>query len=174
MVSSSVKKCLVLCFILLLLPDPAKCFSKELESYSPQINMTGLPSSVSSPEKLAEWMSKELSYRMEFPDKWQTPEETLVRRKGDCEDFALLASTFLNSISISNDIVIVEFRDLGVSHALCVWKDTGGGYNFISNRQMKHTGKTELAEAIGKYYPDWHKLLFVNERKKLVKTVRRK
>ncbi|MFH1552929.1 MAG: transglutaminase-like domain-containing protein [Candidatus Omnitrophota bacterium] len=143
-------------FILLTSILPTKGFSKELE---------GVPSSLQTPQDLANWLSREFVYRIEFPDRWQMPQETINSKKGDCEDFAILVSSLLTQSGTPNDIIIVKFRELNISHAVCIWQDKDGTYNFISNRKLTHTGRKSIEEAIGKFYPDWEKIIFSDGKK---------
>jgi len=140
---------------------------------SPAREMSGVPSFIRTPQDLAAWLADEFEYRMEIPDRWQDVSETISSRQGDCEDFAVLSSVVLQNLGISNDVVIVEFRDLKISHALCVWEDTDGTYSFISNKKIYYSGETELARAVQKFYPDWCKMVFTDHRKNPLKTVKR-
>ena len=97
-------------------------FSMTSPSLSAE-ELTDIPSSITTVQDLVEWFSREFSYRMEVPDTWQLPDETIRSKEGDCEDFAVLASAFLGKIGVQSDIAIVSFQGLGVSHALCSWKD---------------------------------------------------
>lgn len=133
-----------------------------------------MPSSVKTPEALAEWLASEFKYRLEFPDKWQSPDETILSKQGDCEDFAVLTSACLNRMGIANNILIVKFKNLGTSHAVCAWKDDAGSYNFISNRSLKQTHKKTLEAAIEKYYPDWGRITFTDEYNNRIRTLSRK
>lgn len=109
---------------------------------------------IRSPEDLVSWMSKELTYVMTLPGKMHLPEETLQKRSGDCDDFAVLASTMLTRMGIANDVIIIRFRKLSVAHAICIWKGKNGYYNFISNCELHRTGRKTVAAAIKRFYPD--------------------
>jgi len=151
--------------LLLMWLIPAICFA--------QPGMEGVPSSIRTPQELVEWLSGEFSYRLEMPDSWQSPQETVRTKKGDCEDFAVLVSAFLSRHGISNDILILKFKDLRTSHAICAWKTPGGTYNFTSNKRMHSTGRSELTDAIAKFYPDWEKITFTTRKNKDIKVVKR-
>jgi len=132
---------------------PAVLYAKTLDDF---------PSHIKTTEQLTEWYSGEFKYRMEYPDNWQTPRETIQFKEGDCEDFAFLSSDFLTRQGISNDVIIVKFRDLDVTHAICVWRENGGKYAFISNRRIIHTDESDLNMVLNKYYPDWENFSFVS------------
>ncbi|NQT32889.1 MAG: hypothetical protein HQ594_04375 [Candidatus Omnitrophica bacterium] len=108
----------------------------------------------------------EFSYVWEIPDSWQSPQETINKKAGDCEDFAALASAYLGSIGIPNDLIILEFKDLDISHAVCAWKNEKNRYNFISNQTLVRTGKKDILEAVEEYYPDCEKIVFSDLEKK--------
>jgi hypothetical protein len=149
-----------------LLPDIA--LSKELD-FSKELK--NVPSSVQTPQALANWLSSEFSYRMELLDQWQEPQETIDSRAGDCEDFAILVSALLTRLGIPNDVIILKFRDLNIAHAVCLWRDEDGSYNFISNGELKRTGKRHIESAIGKFYPDCEKITFLGPGKYCKRTI---
>ena len=156
-------KCLITVFVIALaalLPDIG--FSKELNFSK---DFENIPSSVQTPQALANWLSSEFSYRMELVDEWQKPRETISSRTGDCEDFAILASAFLTRSGIPNDIAIVKFRDLNISHAVCLWKGEDGSYSFISNGKLRRTGKRTIKSAIKKFYPDCENVILLDSNK---------
>lgn len=130
-------------------------------------------STVKTPEEIARWISSEFTYSVEFPDKWQSPEETIRLKRGDCEDFAILASEALKRQGIDNDIVIVKFEGLDTSHAICIWKDSRGIYSFISNKKLMKTGETDIRGAIERYYPDWRRITFTDPEHRNKRVLRR-
>ncbi len=136
-------------------------------------DLSGVPSSITTPQELARWLSTEFKYSFEIVDEWQTAQKTIDTCKGDCEDFAILSVEILDHLGIHGDIIIVKFRDLNMGHAICVWKEKDGTYSFISNRKMFRSGKNNIAEAIEKFYPDWESIIFTNENKQSLKIVKR-
>ena len=167
-----IQKSLIIWAILTLIL-PFEGLSRELEGV-PASLQNGAPSSLQSPKDISDWLSKEFSYRFELPDRWQDPTETISLKTGDCEDFAILSSELLGRIGISSDIVIVKFRDLNISHAICIWKNPNGSYDFISDRRLHRSGRERIEDAVERYYPDWEKLIFVDRNKKLKRTLCRK
>ena len=167
-----IQKTLIIVAILTLIL-PFEGLSRELEGV-PASLQNGVPSSIQSPKDISDWLSREFSYRFELPDRWQDPTETISSKAGDCEDFALLSSILLNKMGISNDIVIVKFRDLSISHAICVWKNSEGSLDFISDRSLFKTGHTRIQDAVERYYPDWEKLIYVDASMRQKKIIGRK
>ncbi|MDD5634449.1 MAG: transglutaminase-like domain-containing protein [Candidatus Omnitrophica bacterium] len=127
--------------------------------------LAGIPAYVKTPTDLANWMSEEFTYAMEYPDRWQSPQETIDKKGGDCDDFAILASAMLSNFNIDNDIVLVEFKGMNVAHLLCVWKNQDGTYSFISNKKLYNTGEEYLSDAIAHFYPDCSKFTLANKMK---------
>ena len=134
--------------------------------------LQGYPVSIKSPEELVGWLHKEFTYELKFPDYKQTLDETLKRRAGDCEDFALLSHTVLNGLGIKNEVVIVTYREIKVMHAICVFKH-GNTYSIISNREMIKTSRRSVNDAIAEIYPDWDKLAFLSSDGQPVRTIER-
>jgi hypothetical protein len=64
---------------------------------------------LSTQEEVLEWVADEITYRAEpdLNDNWQTPEETLATREGDCEDFVILSMYLLDLISIESNMAVV-------------------------------------------------------------------
>jgi len=136
--------------------------------------LTGIPETINTPEALTSWLKNEFRYRMEIIDEWQTPEETISFREGDCEDFAVLVSSILAGMGIQGDIAIVEFSGLDISHAICMWKDKNGTYNFTSNKTLYRTREEDIASAIQTYYPDWSRIVFTNDKGKELRSIKKR
>lgn len=138
------KKILMIIFLL----TPTFCFAQGLE------NISG---AIQTPQELGVWLANEFRYQGEIPDYWQSAEETLNLKTGDCEDFAILAQSVLKNLGIDSDIVIIKFRGLKECHAVCMFK-INGFYNFISNQKLIQTKQTSIREAVQEKYPDWQRI----------------
>jgi len=125
---------------------------------------------VHTPFELTNWLSHNFAYEMELPDHWQGAKETLELKKGDCEDFAILNQAVLGQLGIASEIVIVKFKGLNLSHAICIFKN-GEFYSYFSNKELVQTKARSIKEAIEKEYPDWEKLIFTNAKKENLKIV---
>ncbi len=77
------------------------------------------------------WNSK-LSYRHDIGDRWQTPEESLNRGMGDCEDYALGKMLTLERCGMSADLLrlmyVTYYRPGGVREAHMVLGYHGNEY----------------------------------------------
>ncbi|NQT32416.1 MAG: hypothetical protein HQ594_01945 [Candidatus Omnitrophica bacterium] len=131
------------------------------------------PHNINDMDTLMRWLNADFEYALKIPDNPQNVEEMMDKKTGDCDDFARVVSHFLSEWGTSSDVIIVKFKDLGIAHALCIWKDANGTYNFSSNRKVVHTGRSEVTEAIEYYYPDWDQIVYVNEDLKEMKKIRR-
>jgi predicted transglutaminase-like cysteine proteinase len=77
-------------------------------------------------------------------DYWAEPEETLARRAGDCEDFAILKMTALLQSGIpasSMSLVVLQDRKRGVFHAVLSVSTSSGTFvlDSLDNRVVKDT-----------------------------------
>lgn len=133
-----------------------------------------MPCSIGTAQELADWLSSEFKYQWKLNTRSQSAAQTILSKNGNCKDFAVLASAFLSKIGVKNDIAIVSFKDLNISHAICVWKDTEESYSFISNRSLFKTGKRSLEDAIERYYPDWEKIVIADSAQQYIRVIRRR
>jgi hypothetical protein len=163
-VGEKMRREIMLC-LLIVLAFPVICVSQEA---------LDVPSSIQSPRALSNWLTNEFTYELECPDRWKSPEETISSKAGDCGDFAILSTAILSRMGLSSDIIIVKFRGLDTSHAICVFKTRKGYYNFISNRDLVRTGKKTLEGAVSYFYPDWEEIVFTDRRSHPLKTIRRR
>ncbi len=128
-----------------------------------------IPSYVTTPAQLSQWFTAEFKYETEMPDYWQSAEETVDLKKGDCEDFAILAQVALEQSNIPSQIVVINFKGLpNQAHAVCIFK-TGDFYSFISNQQLIQTNASTISAAMQEQYPDWEQITFTNAKKENLK-----
>ena len=91
-----------------------------------------------------QWLPKNVRYKRDKnADIWSSPEETLERSYGDCEDYA-----FLNAAALR--LLGYEPKVLGIgksirSHAICVFKENGH-YLWFDNARLKKTNASTIAE----------------------------
>ena len=134
----------------------ANCFA--LENFS-------LPADVQSPDDLVTWYANEFEYRMELWDDWQSPEQTMATRTGDCEDFAYLTHTALKELGFENNVYILKFKGIKTKHAVCIFKENDGTYSIISNKEMYKTREADLKAAVERYYPDCSKFTIAKNKR---------
>jgi len=147
--------------ILLLLPNALK--AQTISEIIPPLN---------SPKEISDWLSKNFTYVGEMPDYWQNAQETLDKKTGDCEDFAILAQAILKKLHIPSQILIIKFQGINQLHAICVFKN-GEYYSFFSNQELIDTKSSLLKDAITEKYYDWERIVITNSRKETLKVVAR-
>ena len=86
-------------------------------------------------------------------DYWQSPEEFLSRRAGDCEDFALFAQSALTRIGFES-YVISLYAPAGYAHTVTLFKQDGV-YNIINDGRLYRYGTLTPEEALTRVRPDW-------------------
>lgn len=72
-----------------------------------------------SPVEAWYWIYENIEYKNDFSvhgvlEEWQTPEETMTIRSGDCDDKAILMAEFCHRMNIRCDVAIVWLPDLDV------------------------------------------------------------
>lgn len=121
-------------------------------------------------QEIAEWVKANITYNSDQNlhgerDYWQTPEETLVLRSGDCEDYAFLNQALLKRINIESLVLSVERSYRKIVHAICVFpRDTPTSY---LNNQYLHKSNSHVLYLIKSEYPDcrWLGILEFDTRK---------
>ncbi len=116
--------------------------------YEPQ----GVPSTIKTPQDIEKWFSS-LKSQMTLPDVPQTVQEMLESRAGDCDDFATLASKILADLGISSEVLVIQYTGTPLRHAICLWVDENGNYNFFSAQRLVRTGESDKGAVLGRYFP---------------------
>jgi len=87
-------------------------------------------------------------------DRWQSPEEFLQRRAGDCEDYALLAKELLQRNGIES-YVFSLFGEEGYAHTVSVFVDEEGRYNVINQDKLRRYRTPSLEQVAAQINPAW-------------------
>ena len=111
-----------------------------------------------TPEQLALFLNENLVFQEDRSmfgqtDYWQAPEEVLVRGRGDCEDYALLANDLLNRQG-RESFVFSLYGDQGYAHTVCVFVEENR-YNVLNQDRLVRCRAASLEELAGKIYPGW-------------------
>jgi hypothetical protein len=114
--------------------------------------LSGIPHNLKSPQDLEKWFSS-FKPQMQLPDVPQTVEEMLITRAGDCDDFATLASKSLAGLGISSTVLVIKFKGTPIRHAICLWKNESGSYDFFSSQRLVQTEKKSVDSVLKRYYP---------------------
>ena len=111
-----------------------------------------------SPQVISQWLKNNIVYEKDVfshssDDYWQTPEETVTLKTGDCEDFAFLAQALLRKINIYSTVLSMQYKK-GRGHAICIFTNKGY-YNFFDNAYLCTSKKISKRDLIEKAYPNW-------------------
>jgi predicted transglutaminase-like cysteine proteinase len=86
-------------------------------------------------------------------DYWASPQETMARGVGDCEDYALLKLAMLAAIGVPEpEMTVVVVKDLsrGIGHAVLAVR-TGEGYEVLDNLTDAVRSDAEIASYVPLY-----------------------
>ena len=87
-----------------------------------------LAEKLKTPPKIYYWVQKNIKYRRDFIfDTWQTPDETIRKRSGDCEDIAFLIKAMLDHLGYKN-VMIITKTEKGTGHIFNAVKYRGRWY----------------------------------------------
>ncbi len=94
----------------------------------------------------AMWLNNTVKYSKDRgSDSWSTPEDTLTRRTGDCEDIAFLNQTFLSVLGYKPKVMALLRSSSPRGHAICIFKENGY-YYWFDNTTLKKTSATTMDE----------------------------
>lgn len=118
---------------------------------------------IKTPEQLEEWLQDNCQYCSEKGiDIWQTPNTTIARKKGDCEDFAILSYSILKKLGYEAKIFMLDNIEIGQSsHAICIYKEKDN-YYFFSNQKLYKLQYKSVKELIESFYPEYEHIYEVN------------
>lgn len=143
------------------------CTSEKAEASTASANgdfsIQSLSPALVTPELIARYIWKNFSVesdRRQFGENehWQSPEELLRTRKGDCEDFALFAAEVLKANGISSFLVNIYGRKF--AHTICIFKENGK-YQILDGSKIKRINASTLNEVFLEAYPYWDKAAIV-------------
>lgn len=119
-------------------------------------------SQFNTPETLSKWLKSNIHYESDRTgdDNWQAPHETLAKKAGDCEDYAILAQALLSEIGIPSQIIMVVYGKgyKGKAHALCVFK-RNGAYEYLSGSYLHKSGAFALEGIMDQDYSEWQAIV---------------
>jgi predicted transglutaminase-like protease len=144
----------ILAFIIILMGIPAWF------AYGSVPDLETLVNDYPTMQKLSVWIESNIWYTREpkGQDNWQSAEETFKLKKGDCEDFAILAMYVLDKKGYQTYLLSV-WNDLE-GHAVLVIS-FNNDYYVMNNGHLTRTWATHLAEVpkeigYGKKYDRYH------------------
>ena len=142
------------------LGTPLRAVAEELspESSTPAL-LDQLASTYTTPNAVAAFLHTAFTFTRDEElfgevDRWQSPEEFLARKAGDCEDYALLARTLLRRNGIEASVFSV-FGNEGYAHTVCVFLDHRGRYNVIDVDKLRALHVKSLEAVASWLSPSW-------------------
>jgi hypothetical protein len=88
-------------------------------------------------------------YVMDKVEHFQSPEETIKRKKGDCDDFAILTNYWLKNLGYESEMYIAYFED--AAHAFTVFKDSRGTYRLFTSMYLSYCTSKDLSVLLDRY-----------------------
>lgn len=123
----------------------------ELKAENPSLDSIALQ--IRTPEALQKFMSKNFTYvedRILFhqDEYWQTPEEMLERKEGDCEDYALFVQAILSRNGYR--VLIMSAYGKDDAHTVAIFEKDGtlGIFDLDELRFLKYNSIKEIGEKI--------------------------
>lgn len=121
-------------------------------------NLETITRAYPTPESIAEFLRNQISFaedrdlfgRSEY---WQAPEEFLARRKGDCEDYAILTQALLKRLGFEA-FVFSLYGERGYAHTVMVFKENGR-YHVVNQDRLIRLQAKSLEELSDRLYSDW-------------------
>ena len=140
------------------IPLPTQTTLQATEQPTPTL-LDELAGTYTTPKAVAAFLHKAFTFQGDEAlfgeaDRWQSPEEFVARKAGDCEDYALLARALLRRNGIEAYVFSV-FGKEGYAHTVCVFKDDRGRYNLIDGGKLRHLGAISLDAVASWLYPAW-------------------
>lgn len=117
----------------------------SLTSYRPDpivdiVDMTMEEYGLDNQGSILRWVSDNIEYERDYenwvvPEYWQTPEQTLTKRTGDCEDYCILAQEMLRRIGVESEIVVVYTENDNLHAVLQLYIMVREEYKKIESQQ---------------------------------------
>lgn len=123
----------------------------------PAAGIPGLAQLYPTPETLGSFLAREMAFREDREvfgraDHWQSPEEFLSRRQGDCEDYALLAEAVLRRQG--KEAFVFSLYGPGYAHTVCIFKEQGL-YHIFNQDKVIRCSAGSVEEAAALLCPQW-------------------
>ena len=98
-------------------------------------------------EEYGEWLFNNIKYKKDIYGlySWASPEETLNKGYGDCEDFAFLTKEVLQMLGYKVYVIVMFAKDYG--HAFCL-VEYNNQWTIFDNNTFIHTKITDGNELL--------------------------
>lgn len=144
---------------------PVTAGAESFPSASPTLEEVS--DQITSPADLAQWMHHYFEFRRDEvawgeEDHWQRPEEFLIHRRGDCEDFALFSQSILERKGLEAYVISLYGMN-GYAHTVTVFQDKGLFY-VLNEDRLDDDGKPTIEAALSEVYGAWSWAAVAEER----------
>ena len=100
---------------------------------------------IQSLEDYAQWLKNNIRYQNDGrTDTWTSPQETLRKKFGDCEDYAFLTATVMEVLGYKPHFLALV-KNGRRAHAICTF-EYNGHFLWFDNAQLKKTTVTSLEQ----------------------------
>ncbi|MFA6601088.1 MAG: transglutaminase-like domain-containing protein [Candidatus Omnitrophota bacterium] len=125
--------------------------------FSRTLSLRNLAADLKSPEAVAQYLWRNFAFEKDqrqfgVEDLWQSPDQFLETRKGDCEDFSLFAYEILKMNGIKAFVFNVYGNGFG--HSVCVFMENGR-YNLIDGGTVTRLDAADLQTVAESIDPFW-------------------
>lgn len=152
----------------------------QIFSQSP-LSLQTLSAELTSPEKIARYLWRNFAYEKDqsqfgTEEYWQSADQFLSNRKGDCEDFAVLARELLKQSG--HKAFIVNIYGTRYAHTICVFIENGK-YQAIDGSELKRINAGNLESLMSTINKDWKRAAIAEisgetNKSKIVKMIQNK
>lgn len=125
-------------------------------------------SNINSPIELSNWLTYNIRYEEdeEF-DCWQSPNKTIERKIGDCEDYAILSYYVLKYQLKYKPIILILLKELKEKncHCVTVFKNKDGYWNMMDCNILWGSKIKNLKKFVYNIYSEYNYIMITNEHK---------
>ena len=122
------------------------------------------PSTIKTPTDLGNWLKSNFTYKDEIEDYWQSSEETVKLKTGDCDDLMILSDKILTDLGYDSTKLAIYFSE-GSGHGVTLLK-IDGYYTLFSNTQYLSKKFKSFGVMLNYYFPTWNKVYVIIGKKK--------
>lgn len=131
----------------------------KAESSFENLTLEQLAQQFTTPHTLAQYLKKEFKFKSDQSlfhetDYWQSPEEFIARKRGDCEDYAIFTQHMLMQNGFTA-LLFSMFGSDGYAHTICVFQDEKKRWNAMNQDKLFHANARTIEELASKINPSW-------------------
>lgn len=144
-------KKIIMVSLTLFVSSLASVVSAEENASLPGCTVNQLVEKYKTVEGISGWIENNIEYKSDhevwnMQDYWQTSEETLKTRSGDCEDISILAYECFCKLGLEAKLVTINTKKRG--HTICVFK-RNGLWSYFSSDGLQDDRTNTYKELLG-------------------------